>query len=70
MRKVRAIDGYLYLGELNTVFMIDTEDGDFYSVNYLHSGCLKVWCVVHRSEHGKVRLLIKDERAGTFVSFF
>ena len=62
--KFDGLSGYLYFGRRNTMFPMHTEDGDLWSVNYLHSGAPKVWYVVARQSYMKVRNLIREACAG------
>ena len=48
--KADGLSGYLYFGRRNTMFPMHTEDGDLWSVNYLHSGAPKVRYVVAREK--------------------
>ena len=59
-----GIGGYLYFGAKNTLFVMHTEDGDMYSVNYLHAGQPKVWYVVAKEGFERARQAIQNEARG------
>ena len=57
--KVAGLSGFAYYGERSTIFPIHTEDGDFWSINYLHYGAPKIWYVTAQSSFEKVSQLIR-----------
>lgn len=64
---ISGLDGMRYFGKQRTVFPIHTEDGDLFSINYLHSGAPKVWYLVRRDQYLKVHSLIREATQGSIV---
>lgn len=50
---------YVYIGSPLTSFAFHLEDGNLYSINYLHHGQPKVWYIVPGKEGKKLEKLIE-----------
>ena len=65
---ISGLDGLLYFGERQTIFPMHTEEGDFFSVNYLHAGAPKVWYVIAKEDNtAAVNLLRSACKGNTFT---
>ena len=62
---VEGLNGYLYFGEAFTGSPIHTEDGDLFSVNYLHAGAAKIWYFVAATDLLKTMACISEACRGT-----
>ena len=58
------MDPFLYVGELWATFPLHIEDGDLWSVSFLHWGKPKIWYVIPASHYlaleEKIKCLFKD----------
>lgn len=54
VNKVPGLKGLSYFGRQFTVFCMHTEEGDMWSVNYLHAGAPKIWYFVRQSNVDKL----------------
>ena len=66
LAKIGGLAGLLYFGMASTFFPMHTEDGDLFSVNYLHYGSPKVWFLVAKKDLLRVRDLIRAACQGNF----
>ena len=48
---IKGLGGYVYHGTKYTCSPDHTEDGDFMSINYLHSGAPKLWKIIPRESY-------------------
>ena len=62
---IPGIHGYLYFGSLYTMTVMHTEDGDFHSVNFMHSGAPKLWLSISQSDLVRAVELIRTACRGT-----
>lgn len=58
---------YLYAGSPLSSFAIHLEDGDLFSINYLHHGMPKIWYLIPKSEESKLEKLMAENVEYAFV---
>ena len=65
LRDTKGIKGLLYFGRRLTGFPAHTENADFFSINFMHKGSVKVWYIVAKDDLVRARNIIRHYAEGT-----